>query len=127
MGGCVLVIEDDHDIASTICDVLRSEMAAAAVCVHRAKDALAVLEMERPDVILVDLMLPDDCGVELAALLRERTANALPLVAMSSSFFLTEVARESGLFLAVLEKPFDLDDLLLCVSEFLPDSQFVAC
>jgi DNA-binding response OmpR family regulator len=67
-------------------------------------------------------MLPGAGGMEVAELLRADGYESVPLLAITASRHLADLARESRLFRAVLEKPFELDELLLCVRELLGES-----
>ena len=81
--------------------------------VERAGDAAAALgtfERFRPDVVLADLQLGADSGVELALSLRARGGN-LRIIAASGRAR-EELGSEAGLFDAFVRKPIELDALL---------------
>jgi DNA-binding response OmpR family regulator len=111
----ILIVEDDPDIVEMVRDALAME-GILSVGVSDPDEVEIVARQTAPDVFLVDLMLQGKCGVETAQELRDHGFEA-PLVGMSGSHFLAEVARETGLFEAVLDKPFDIDVLLLSLSE----------
>ncbi|HZU19927.1 MAG TPA: response regulator [Gaiellaceae bacterium] len=104
----VLIVDDDERNAKLACDVLeRAGMAVLSAA--NAADALALARRHRPDVVLMDLRLPDLDGTEAVRLLAgdERTS-AIPVVALSAlrrddaGWF-----REAG-FAGYLEKPIDV-------------------
>jgi two-component system phosphate regulon response regulator PhoB len=71
MSGLVLVIEDEIDLATTLEYNLRSEGFKTRV-VHNGREALtAALAEPIPDIIVLDLMLPDMAGTEICRRLRE--------------------------------------------------------
>src|SRR5262249_51906204 len=73
----VLVVDDNRDSAESLAAVLRLDRHEALVA-YGGKEALAVAERERPDLILLDIGMPDMDGYEVARRLRacEPTANA---------------------------------------------------
>ncbi len=113
--GTILVIEDDAGIREALSDFLRSE----GFCVDVAGDGaegLARLAVRRPDVVLVDLYMPGMNGGQFLDRLRtDEATRALPVVLMSGT-------RPSGGAVAaadaVLQKPFELDELLALVQRF---------
>lgn len=79
----------------------------------------AMEEGVRPDLFLIDLMLPGRSGFDLAKQLRGQGFPDTPMIAMSASRTMTRFAAESGLFQETLYKPFDLSTLMNCVERFL--------
>ena len=67
----VLVVDDDHDHADLLADFV-SMCSHEPVIARCAADALAFVEMQRFDLILVDLGLPDIHGDQLVRELRAR-------------------------------------------------------
>ncbi len=110
----VLVVDDDPDILEAICDILGTESYRVA----RAKNGLEALDQvdaERPDVILLDLMMPVMDGVTFAQALRQRPAAAdVPIVIISADGNPQRAASVNAR--GYLAKPFDIDALLAHVA-----------
>ena len=106
----VLVVDDDPDILDAVCDILEGEHYRVARARH-GQEALERVAEERPDVVLLDLMMPIMDGVAFAQTLRARYADIeIPIVVISADGNPQRAAsvRARG-FLA---KPFDIDALL---------------
>ena len=108
----VLVIDDEPLVRWSITEILQSygmDVQEAST----AKGALRMLtgEADPPDVVMLDLKLPDSADLSLLATLRRIVPGTR--VILMTAFGTPEVceeARRLGAY-AVLEKPFDLDDL----------------
>lgn len=114
----ILIVEDQADVAQLIEVVLMGEGHTVAV----ARDGAQGLMMARdwkPDLILMDIMLPGvDGGTLIARLRRESETAELPIIAMSASRTLRERTAELEAD-ALLSKPFDVDALLVQVQFLL--------
>ena len=110
----VLVVDDDPDILEAICDILGTE----SYRVSRARNGLEALERvdaERPDVILLDLMMPVMDGVTFASVLRQRPEVAdVPILVISADGNPQRAASVGAR--GYLAKPFDIDALLAHVA-----------
>jgi DNA-binding response OmpR family regulator len=113
----ILVVEDDPAMARTLIDAL--EMADYRVwhAVDGA-DARSKLELARPDLILLDLILPDVDGLVLCYTLKAPTN--VPIVICSG----TNRRRDPILALKLgaddfIHKPFELEDLLARIEAVL--------
>ena len=108
-GKRVLVVDDDPDIRELLFTALEDE-GFEVVPAANGQEALAVIRTFRPDVIVLDLMMPVMDGWQFAAELRARDEE-IPLVLLSAARDLK--AHQKALAAAdVIEKPFDLSDLL---------------
>ena len=109
MGELVLIVDDNERNAKLARDVL--ELAGMRTLVAAtAADGVALAREHQPDVVLMDLRLPDLDGGAAARLLAadERTAQ-IPVIAMSalSSEEADPWFRDAG-FIAYIEKPIDV-------------------
>ena len=110
MQGRILIVEDDNMLAKVIADNLRFagyEVSTAG----DGREAVARLRTFQPDLVLLDLMLPDRSGFELCGLMRQ--GGSTPIVILSARAQKADKLR--GLKLGAddyLTKPFDLDELL---------------
>ncbi len=110
----VLVVDDDPDILEAICDILEAEGYRVARARH-GEEALERVEAQRPDVILLDLMMPVMDGVAFAQALRLRPAvSDVPIVVISADGNPQRAAAVGAT--GYLAKPFDIEALLTQVA-----------
>ncbi len=113
--GKILVIEDDTGIREALADFLRSEGFLVDLAGDGA-EGLERLAARRPDVILVDLAMPRMNGARFLARLRtDEATRTLPVVLMTGTRPVGATAAAAD---AVLQKPFELDELLAVVRRF---------
>jgi len=114
----VLVVEDDLDLLG----LLEMVLAEAGHRVRTASDGARALERvaeEMPGLILLDMRMPVMNGWEFAREYRARHGRAAaPIVVVTAAEDARARAQEIGAD-AWLEKPFDLDDVVRMVSQFL--------
>ena len=114
----VLVVEDDEALARAVAAVLQGggfAVATAATCA----EGLASLHSERPDLLLLDICLPDGDGWQVLAAARARgLLPAVPVVVISGHSIPRSRLREWGVF-RFLAKPFDMAGLLETLREAL--------
>ena len=80
----ILVVDDDAWLGHALTKILGSEGYTVQVS-HTAADALVAIQEGVPDVLLLDLGLPDMDGLMLLARLRERGPDrAIPVVVISA-------------------------------------------
>jgi two-component system phosphate regulon response regulator PhoB len=116
----ILIVEDEEDIAGLIAH----HMEAAGFSVAVARDgagALKEMEKQLPDLILLDLMLPDMDGTELCKSLKRRGSTSnIPIIMVTAKA--EEVDRIVGLELGAddyVVKPFSTRELTLRVKGVL--------
>lgn len=109
----VLVVDDDPEILEAICDILDAEGYRVAQA-RNGLEALDRVRAERPEVILLDLMMPVMDGHAFARALRARGNGAIPIVVISAD---GNAHRATALGArGFLSKPFDIDSLLFQVA-----------
>ena len=79
--GTVLVVEDEPKIRAVVADALAPDIETVLEA-SSGKDALACAAVRRPDLIVLDLGLPDLDGIEVCRRLRARTV--APIVVLSA-------------------------------------------
>lgn len=115
----VLVIEDEADLR----DVLAYNLTQAGHQVALAsngRDGLRLASEKRPDVVLLDLMLPDMPGTEVCRALRATTAPSSRIVMLTAKG--EEIDRVLGFELGAddyVTKPFSVRELLLRIKGLL--------
>jgi CheY-like chemotaxis protein len=116
----ILIVEDDADVRESIQDALESEGYRVITAVN-GKDGLERLrEVERPCIILLDLMMPVMSGSEFLVAMRSADGLAtIPVVVVSA--WPDEAAKVQAQTQGYVQKPIALDALLNAISRFCPE------
>lgn len=105
----LMVIEDDPDIRD-ILELSLDTLGGFTLSLHEnARSALEAVEAFQPQLVLLDVMLPDMSGPDMLPLLRQACKGAQPVVVLLTANARTGV-RDEYLQLGVQEvmfKPFD--------------------
>lgn len=120
MASRILVVEDETDLAELVAFNLRAAGHDVTV-VHEGNTALAEIQRSQPDLLVLDLMLPDLSGVEVCRRVRRNTTTArLPVIMLTARN--DEVDRVVGFEVGAddyIAKPFSPRELVLRVEAIL--------
>ena len=116
----ILVIEDDPDVAEML-NAYFHVQGFEVFTVNWGEDGVRACQSDRPDIVILDIRLPDIDGYEVARRLRaDRRTQAIPIIFLTEK---TEHAdRLQGLELGAedyLTKPFDVQELRLRIRNVL--------
>ncbi len=116
----ILSVDDEQDVT----DLVRFHLTRAGCEVQTAatgREAIASVELRRPDLILLDLMLPDIDGFGVCEILRRDPETAtIPIIIITA--WATNDARNIGIDLGALDyltKPFSPKELVERVKHLL--------
>ncbi len=117
----VVVVEDDKPIGELLAGAINEEGGYRAIHVTRPSEALRTFEQVKPDLLVLDVGLPGMSGLELYDRLHaDARLRNVPVI------FETAVSREHRAefrkrgIRKVLEKPFDINELIADVKELAP-------
>jgi len=115
--GTILIVDDEVVIAEAVAAVLQDEGYRVATA-SNGREGLNLAAELRPDLVLVDMMMPVMDGEEMCRRLRENPATRdIPVVVMSAVHrSLRDLPFDHAAF---LPKPFDLDTLLDTIADAL--------
>jgi two-component system alkaline phosphatase synthesis response regulator PhoP len=105
----ILVVEDETTLRETLADALEAE-GFQVVQAGDGSEALARFRSDRPDLVLLDLMLPELSGIEVCRIIRSESS--VPIVMLTAKD--SELDKVVGLELGAddyLTKPFSLREL----------------
>jgi len=110
----ILIIDDDVDF-SGLASVHFTGLGYAVTQTQNGKDGLAKAAALKPDMIFLDIMMPDMNGVEvLRELQSEEETSDIPVIVMSGKYLdsgMTELFTQERNFRAFLGKPVALAQL----------------
>ncbi|MBZ4423248.1 response regulator [Myxococcus sp. RHSTA-1-4] len=112
----LLIVDDELAIVEALQDILSVE-GYDIVTAFNGEEGLERMADAKPDLVLLDLMMPVMDGREMLRRMREDASlRDIPVVVMSAGRISDEERRSSARFLA---KPFELDELLDTIAELL--------
>lgn len=116
MGKEIFILEDDKDIGFILNHILFEE--GYRVQVYETLSAIRnALHMGFPDLLLMDVRLPDGNGMDLCAEIKEQKIAEVPVIMMSAHW---DINREGGCAAdEYISKPFDLDHLVTTIGAYL--------
>jgi DNA-binding NtrC family response regulator len=119
-GTRILIVEDEKVVADTLGQILSGTGYEIRV-VYSAEDALALLATWRPEVAILDVMLPKMNGIELALVLKEHlpSCHTLLFSGQPSVEALMEKAKNEGHHFEILAKPVHPTVMLDAISTLL--------
>jgi len=117
----VLVVDDEIGIRGLM-QVILEEADCRVIIAGRPSEALQLAEEDRPDMAILDYMLPEMDGTQLGRQLRQRFGETFPLVFMSAMEIPELKLAELSSYL-FLPKPFDISNVVEAVESALAPVQ----
>lgn len=118
MEKCILICDDDRDIlevCTTILNIQGFRVETSLTC----NNIIALVETVKPDLILMDLWVPDLGGEAAVKILRENSKTAfIPILFFSANNNLENISTKAKVE-GFLRKPFDLDEMEDTINRFL--------
>jgi two-component system, OmpR family, response regulator len=121
----VLVVDDDMDTLELATMVL-SRAGHKVTPIDRGLDALVEVAKDRPDVILLDIMLPDMDGFSVARKLRTTFIDSPPILFFSALSSPEDLVTDRGLGNGYLVKPVRTTTLIDSIQKIIEANKPVA-
>jgi CheY-like chemotaxis protein len=124
MKNLVLYIEDNADNIVLVEELLSRRAGLQLISSRTGEQGIVLASTREPDLILMDINLPDMSGLDALKYLRDHSETAhIPVIALSSHAFPHHIERgmEAGFF-CYLTKPFRIDEFMVAVDACLKQS-----
>jgi DNA-binding response OmpR family regulator len=115
----ILVVDDDTMVLKAVTHSLQSE-GYGVITASSGMEALGIIERERLNLIITDIMMPDLSGLNLISMLREFYSLKIPVIVISS------LGKDNIIYPSLrlgatdfIIKPINFSKLLLRVKEIL--------
>jgi len=118
----VLVVDDDQNIAELVKNVLELEGFEVRIA-NSGKNCMMMLVEFQPDLILLDIRMPDMSGIEVAKEMKKDKANEKRKIVFLSAHY-GDVAKEDLKDLRIkefIEKPFENNELVEKIKKVIKD------
>jgi two-component system, OmpR family, alkaline phosphatase synthesis response regulator PhoP len=123
MASKVLIVDDEPNIVLSL-EFIMNQRGYETRVARDGEEALAEVERFRPDLVLLDVMLPRRDGFEVCQTLRAEGWSELKILMLTAKG--RDVEIEKGLALGAdgyVTKPFSTGELVARVSEMLEDAR----
>ncbi len=121
----ILVVDDDPGVLTGIKIVLEHKISTAKViCTQSGREALSLMRQRIPDLVLLDIMMPDMNGWDVTAEMRSDDAlKEVPIIYVTRKK--DALSRQAGMMNAeaYITKPFEGEELINIIVETLNKSQ----
>jgi CheY-like chemotaxis protein len=119
-GSRILVVDDTPAVLDVVRKVLEGEGYRVTTCLESV-DAVRLAQAERPDLIMLDVVMPEMSGWEVLAALRADAAFAKTPVIVCTAYVNEALGRLAELkgpdqHLGLLPKPFEIEELVEVVA-----------
>lgn len=107
----ILVVEDDENIREVL-EYILNDSGYEVKSTSTAREFFHKIEASNPDLIILDINLPDGDGRELCKAIKSNVRTQdIPVIMMSASLNISEILKESGAN-DFIPKPFNIDSFL---------------
>ena|SRR2546421_6914537 len=106
----VLIVEDDQDIAHLYLELLQAETNCVVILANEPLQALNIAKRFKPDLFILDYLLPHMNGIELYEKLHKIKGLENVPALIITGILLDRKGKERGIIR--MQKPFDTDILL---------------
>ena len=119
MGNKILVVDDDPEISSLVQYTLETLGHEVKVC-DNGREVIDMLRSYKPDLLVLDVMLPGIDGYSLASQISEDAdLKEMPIIVLSALEPSRTMFQRFSQVAAFMTKPFNTDDLLEAVKTAL--------
>lgn len=117
----ILVVDDEPDILKTVTFRLKKS-GFEVITAEDGDRAVETAKNEMPDLILLDLRLPGKDGIEVCTELKsDDRYKGIPIILLTASSGMKEEKLKTCMHDSFVLKPYQFDDLLKKIREFLPE------
>jgi DNA-binding response OmpR family regulator len=119
----VIIVEDQLTVADLLAEMLSLDE-YQVIKIHSSTGALSIIRAENPDVVLLDIMMPDVSGLEVLRFMRrEPGLQQIPVVIVSAKALPADIRKgfEEGAT-AYLTKPVDMSTLRETVAQVIREA-----
>jgi UDP-3-O-[3-hydroxymyristoyl] N-acetylglucosamine deacetylase len=114
----ILIIDDEKDILNTLSSILEDEGFTVSKAMD-GKEGLAIFERENPDIVLLDVWMPELDGIQVLKRIKKKKKDAIVIVISGHGTISTAVEAVKVGAYDFLEKPLSIEKVLEVVSRGL--------
>lgn len=115
--GKILIVDDDRELTDLLSDFL-AKYQIKSLAAHTASEGMALYKRHQPELIILDVMLPDKLGFELCKEIRQQSVTPIIMLSARGDVYDRILGLELGAD-DYLPKPFEPRELLARIDSIL--------
>lgn len=119
----ILIVEDEEVLLNVLKNKLQKE-GFDVLSAENGEASLKVIDNEKPDLVLLDILMPKMSGIEVLKKLKENgTLESLPVIILSNSGQPSEIkeARDLGVKDCLIKAEFDPQEVVDKIRKYIPE------
>lgn len=116
----VLVADDNYDILTLFCELLKLNEFEVVARAQNGKHAVDLYLRQKPDVVFLDVVMPDGDGIYALEKIRETDPDAIVIMVTANLAPTTSERLKQLQATAVVYKPFDISEIIKVVRKVIP-------
>jgi len=117
----ILVVDDEKDLLEVLKVKLES-VGYEVLTAENGRDAIAKAKTQKPDLITLDIIMPDLDGAEVAEVLKHDPATKdIPIIFLTCLITKNEEEKHVKGGRYFMAKPYESDELLRAISKYLAE------
>lgn len=118
----VIVVDDDFDTVEIFSEYLQLKGISVVGKGYGGSDAITLYANLRPDILFLDVMMPNVNGIKALEEIRKLDPGAKVIMVTADSKPETREKLEKLNATAILEKPFDMNELIITIQQTMKDA-----
>ncbi|HEY9196905.1 MAG TPA: response regulator, partial [Mucilaginibacter sp.] len=103
-----IMIVDDNELMTEVMSYILTNNGYEVVALNHGENLFSNIKVERPDLLILDVVLPGLDGLDICKLVKlNRATQSLPVIICSESEDIDDALNQKGAPDDVLHKPFD--------------------
>lgn len=111
----VIVVDDDEDTVRLFSEFLEEKGIKVVGTGYDGVTAIKLYKEKKPDVVLIDMMMPNGSGFYAIKKIQEINSKAKIIAVSGDSSYSTEEKLEK-LFIPLIQKPFNMEQILSVIN-----------
>ena len=111
-----IVIDDEPDIVDIFSDLLKEREVDVVAKGHNGKEAIDLYTTNKPDILFIDIMMPDGSGIHAIKKIRQKNKNAFIIAVTADDSAVTEEKLKDLNVNGIAYKPVDMNEIMEMIS-----------